>query len=504
MRNKTLRVLILTVLVSTVSGITSGAETGNPFRDITCGDTVRIEIQEAILNALENNPLIVLQRLQPTLSKTFVSQERAVYDPELSLGASMSQTKQQRFLGSRPEPFDLVSDRSQYDIGISQQLPTGTSLSANASVVGNESSIYKDQYFGSISVTINQALLQGFGIGTNLADLRKANIDYEISDLEFLAIAEEVVASVQQAYWDLYLAQDEVMIQEQSLALTLKLLDESMERVQVGRLPELELAAVHAEVAIRREALIDAQSRYEQARLLFISLLNPCQKRVWAQTHMPVDTPFVPINPLDSLTVHEELGLTYRADLRQARLMVNRSDIDVVQTRNGLLPRLDFFVTLGRTTYSTTLREATPDLNSPFYEVNGGLTFALPVPNRSARAAASRAKLSREQYEISLRNMERLVQLDVRSAYVEVLRSKEQIEATKVSYQLQQKKLDAELEKFRVGRSTNFLVLQAQRDVTASQLDEARAIVAHLNALVDLHLMEGTLLKRLGINASGD
>jgi len=100
--------------------------------------------------------------------------------------------------------------------------------------------------------------------------------------------------------------------------------------------------------------------------------------------------------------------------------------------------------------------------------------------------------------------MERLVQLDVRSAYVEVLRSKEQIEATKVSYQLQQKKLDAELEKFRVGRSTNFLVLQAQRDVTASQLDEARAIVAHLNALVDLHLMEGTLLKRLGINASGD
>ncbi|MBN1154725.1 TolC family protein [candidate division KSB1 bacterium] len=499
MRNK-IALIVLILFSYHVPATLPAAETDNPFRYIACGDTVPMGIEEAILRALENNPMIVVQRLQPELAETFVNQQRAAYDPELNLAASMSQTKQQRFLGSRPEPFDLVSDRSEYDIGISQQLPTGTSISANASIVGNESSIYKDQFFGSVSVTINQALLQGFGIGTNLANLRKSKIDYDISALELRALAEEVAASVQQSYWDLYLAQNEILIHEQSLALTMKLLDESMERVQVGRLPELELAAVHAEVAIRQESLIDAQSRYEQARLHFISLMNPSDNTIWDQTPVPVDTPFIPQNPLDSLCTHEKLGLTYRADLKQARLMVNRSDIDVVQTRNGLLPRLDFFVTLGRTTYSTTLREATPDLKSPFYEVNGGLSFALPVPNRDARAQANRARISKEQYEISVQNLERLVRLDVRSAYVEVLRSKEQIEATRVSYQLQQKKLDAELEKFRVGRSTNFLVLQAQRDVTASQLDEARAIVAYINALVNLQLMEGTLLNRLGIN----
>ena len=69
---------------------------------------------------------------------------------------------------------------------------------------------------------------------------------------------------------------------------------------------------------------------------------------------------------------------------------------------------------------------------------------------------------------------------------------------------MQEKKLTAELEKFRVGKSTNFLVLQVQRDYTASQLDEARAMVAYLNALVDLYVSEGSLLERRGINAGLD
>ena len=81
-----------------------------------------------------------------------------------------------------------------------------------------------------------------------------------------------------------------------------------------------------------------------------------------------------------------------------------------------------------------------------------------------------------------------------------MLRSQQQIEATRVTRELQERKLEAELEKFRVGKSTNFLVLQAQRDVTASHLNEARAQVLYLSALTNLYLMEGTLLDRRGMD----
>ena len=64
--------------------------------------------------------------------------------------------------------------------------------------------------------------------------------------------------------------------------------------------------------------------------------------------------------------------------------------------------------------------------------------------------------------------------------------------------------MDAELEKFRVGKSTNFLVLTAQSIFTAGKLDEARAMVDYLNALIDLYHLQGTLLERRGIESPAE
>ena len=471
----------------------------NLFDQLQKADTLEIDLQEAILTALEHNPSLSIQRLQPKISNTLVKEQGAIFDPTIAASATKTKIKQQRFLGSRPDPFELISDRSQYDVGISQNLPTGTTISANASISTSLSSIYTDQFSGNVGITVTQSLLQGFGLGTNLANLRSAKIDYEISKAELKGVAEEIIASTEKAYWDLYLTKEEIDIQQRSLELANKQLKESQERVAVGKLPELELAAVHAEVATRNEALIDAQSQYEQSRLSFLYLLNPSDQASWATVPFPIDKPFVPIDTLDTIEVHEQLGMKYRPDLQQAQLSLKKGEIEITRTRNGLLPRLDFFITFGRTTYSKTFRDAIPDIHSPFYNINGGLTFFFPVTDRQAIVQYSRAKYSKEQMELALKNMERLVQWDVRSAYIEVLRSKEQITATRVARELQSQKLDAELEKFRVGKSTNFLVLQAQRDFTASQLNEARSMVAYLNALVDLYLVEGTLLERRGI-----
>ncbi|HDQ00769.1 MAG TPA: TolC family protein [bacterium] len=464
-------------------------------------DTLSITLREAILTALENNPTVTIQRLQPQIAETYVLEHRGDYDPNLSATTTRDETKMQRFLGSRPEPFELTSERSQYELSLSQKLPTGTVISAGAAMFGSYSSIYTDQFSGNVDITVTQALLQGFGIGVNLANLRKANLDLEISNEELKAVAEQIIADMESAYWNLYLAGEEVKINSQSLELAKQQLQESEERVRVGKLARLELAAVHAELAARQEALIDAQSRYEQARLLFIFLLNPNIPDPWRNHPRLEDAPIIPTDSLDDIGYHVQAGLKFRPDLRQARLNIKKGAIDVTLTRNGLLPRLDLFITLGRTTYAQSFREAVPDVKSPFYSVSGGLSFSFPVLDSKARAQYARAQLSQQQKQLLVKNMERLVERDVRSAFTEVKRSRQQIVATRVTRQLQNEKWLAELEKFRVGKSTNYLVLQAQRDLTASQIDEASAIVRHLNALINLYLMDGTLLDRCGINA---
>ncbi len=465
-------------------------------------DTLRINLQDAIFMALERNPDMSIQRLAPAIAKSYVDEQRSDFDPTLTVSATRDESKTQRFLGARPEPFELTSQRTQYNAGISETLPTGTALSIDASIMGSTSNIYKPQYSGNIGLTFTQSLLRGFGIGANMANLRKARVDLEISRSELKGMAEGIVADTEKTYWDLYLAAEEIHIQEESLRLANRQLSESLERVAVGKLPELELAAVRAEVAKRQGALIDAQSRYEQARLDFLFLLNPTDRASWSTVPIPIDRPSVSADSLDDISVHEELALQYRPDLEQARLAYRRGELDVTYTKNGLLPRLDFFITLGKTSYARTFKDALPDIESPFYNVNAGVSFDFPIPNRKARAQTTRAKRSKEQLEYALHNMERMVQRDIRSAYVEVLRTRQQIEATQVTRILQEKNLEAELEKFRVGKSTNLLVLQVQRDFTASQLDGIQATVNYLNALVNLYLMEGTLLDRKGINVS--
>ncbi|MFC1508273.1 TolC family protein [Candidatus Omnitrophota bacterium] len=495
--------VIVTLLLITGSSAASdfGSSENNPFDNLSGENLLHLGVRDAIFIALEHNPTVTIERLNPEITHTRADELRADFDPEISVTADQNHVKYQRHYGYVKEPANINSTRENYYLEISETLPTGTSVSAEVFMTGSVNNLYTDQYTGGFGLTITQSLLQGFGLKANLADLRKAKLDVEITKAELKAVAEHVIAEVEKAYWNLYLTIEEIAIREKSLELANRQLQESLERVEVGKLPELELAAVHAEVAARRGELIDTWSRHEQARLRLLYLMNPSDDNPWSIKPVLSDKPFLPEDTLDVISTHEELGLKYRPDLEQAKLEVRKGEIELVRTKNGLLPRLDVFITLGRTAYAMEFRDAYPDPTSRFYNASAVIVFAYPVKNRKARAQVVRAQRSKDQMEQSIKNMERLVHMDVRSAYIEVVRSREQIEATRVTRTLQERNLEAEHTKFRVGKSTNYLVLQAQRDFIASQLDEARSMVSYLKALIDLYVMEGTLLDRRSINS---
>jgi len=473
-----------------------------PATDTTSSaDTLSIGLQQAILLCLQNNSTVTIQRLTPDIMSTYIKERKAAFDPQLDVTGQQTNTKSQRRLGAQPKPFPLEEKRFDVSAQVSEELPTGTSVAVSSGMSGSTTDLYTDQYTGNLGLSVTQSLLRGFGFRANLADLRKARLDVDISRSELKGVAEKTVSDMEKSYWDLYLAGQETGINQKSLELAQQQLAESQERVNVGKLAELELAAVNAEVSARKSALIDAQSKYEQARLRFLYLLNPDTGSFWSRYPALVDKPFIPVDTLDGIGIHEELGMKFRPDLIQARLSLKKGDLDLARTKNGLLPKLDFFITLGKTSYAASFGGAYPDLSSPYYQVNAGLNFAMPVPNRTGSAQLARARYSQKQQNLAVKNMEKLVQLDIRSAHIEVLRSRQQIQATRVTRELQEKKLAAELEKFRVGKSTNYLVLQAQRDFTTSLLTEARSMVAYLIALVDLYYCEGTLLERRGISS---
>jgi len=91
----------------------------------------------------------------------------------------------------------------------------------------------------------------------------------------------------------------------------------------------------------------------------------------------------------------------------------------------------------------------------------------------------------------------------VRTAYIEVLRTREQVAAKTETRRLREESLRSEMEKFRVGKSTSIIVGGAQRDLLRSRLTEAQARADYLKALTELYRVEGTLLPRRGLEAPG-
>jgi outer membrane protein TolC len=208
--------------------------------------------------------------------------------------------------------------------------------------------------------------------------------------------------------------------------------------------------------------------------------------------------------PLEAVADHLALAGRFRPELNQARLLVDRNELELVKTKNGLLPRLDLFVTLGKSGYSDSFGRSVSDVfTRDTYDALVGVSVEYPLGNRGPRAQDERARLTRDQSKDALSNLAQLVELDVRTAYLEVVRSREQLSATAATRKLQEEKLRAETGKFDAGRSTTLQVAQVQRDLEASQISEVRAVADYLKAFVELYRLEGSLLDRRGISAPG-
>lgn len=461
-------------------------------------------IQKAILMALENNQGLKVERLSPAIRYTFEGEERAAFDPVVGWDLSTSRERTRSRGGSGSGLDSSTSERTSAEAWLQQYLPTGTTLNVtgSATLTGSGHSLYSDKFETSrVGLSVTQALLRGYGLDVNLASLRQARLDTLLSHYELRAFVESLLADVEETYWDYALAERQIEIYTQSLRLAEQQLSETEERIGVGKLAETELAAAQAEVALRREALINARSLLAKTRLLFLRLLNP--PGLWGRQVALQMQPAVPETKLDDIEAHVQVALKMRPDLNEAKLRVRRGDLEIVKTRNGLLPKLDLFVELGKSGYSRSLGHSIGDIGGKGYDALVGLTYEFPVGNRAANARHDRAVLTARQLREAVDNLAQLAQVDVRSAYLEVERTREQVVATAATRKFKEEALRAETEKFRVGKSTSFLVAQAQRDLVASQIAEVEAVVNLLKGLVELYRTESSLLERRGVQAPG-
>lgn len=467
--------------------VQNAADAGGPGSGMT--------IEDAVFMALGNNRALHVQRLDPQIRATFIDQERALFDPVL-----FGQVQAGRERYKSPVVGDTFTDTTGgAEIGISGMLPTGTGYDADLSMDQTSRELSDDIHQTRIGMTVTQALLQGRGVSVNMAAVRQATLDTRMSEYELTGFAQALVAQVESTYWEYVLALQQVEIVEESRNLAEQQLAETRQRVRVGNIAETEIAAARAEVALREEALINVKSRVDTLNAMLIRLLGSSRTMAASRDISPETRPEIPPDPLENLSDHIAVAMRMRPDLLQAQILRERGDLEIIRTRNGLLPRLDLFVRLGKTGYADSFSGSAKDLDGDGYDVLAGIQVSRSVSQLGPKASHRRALLQREQQDLSVENMKDLIREDVELAYIEVRRTLRLVSATEVTRRFQEETLRSETAKFRVGRSTALLVAQAQRDLLQSRVAEVEAITNYLNARINFYLMEGSLLQRRGI-----
>lgn len=492
----------------------------------------------AILSALLNNRSIEVARLSPRIAATYVPEARAAFDPALlatvsaghtsrpavsnfsaSTGASMAggsgaggstsalQSAAQ-LLYQTGRIFSVLeqaerriddTDDARASATLEQTLPTGTMLYLTGVASGEDSDVSGDAYAGSWTVGVTQPLLEGAGRTVNLVALRQAGNRAAQGEHAFRAELIDVVRRVELAYWDLVLAQAVLDIREFAVALADEQLRQDEQRFRVGKVIEGDVMASRAEKASRMADLTDAQSAIRARNIALVRLLNPDMAEPWAVTFDPADAPDIVEVAVDA-AVSEQLSLQYRPELAQAKLDAANRDLDLVRTRNALLPRLDLFAEYGHSSFGEGSGGIGRYLDDPVYDdYRVGVQFQAPLLNRAEKARHERARLSADQAELLVADIEQAITAEVRQAVIEVQRQWERIGATQEALKSRAEQLRIAAGRNAAGKTTNLDLLIVQRDFIQAQVDEITAKVRYIQALTELYAAEGALLERRGV-----
>ena len=466
-----------------------------------------MSLPDCIQQALAHNLDVQIQRVNPQISLFNLDSAYAGYDPVFNFSGlhRYNNTGAEFQSGQRIAGSQYNSDT--YSSGFSGGTPWGMTydLRGSASSTAGNNPWTNGTFLpiqnssGQAGLGLTQPLLKNFWIdGTRLTiRLNKNRLQYSEQGVRGQIISS--VTAVENAYYELIFAQDNVKVQQEALDLAQTQLDQDRQRVQIGSLAPLDVQQDEAQVAKNQATVISALSALGTADRVLKNLITDEYSKWYAADIRPSTALQAPLQLFD-LQDSWNQGMTQRPDLLQARLNVELQGIQLKYLKNQVFPALDLIGSYGFNgaggQFGDTFNQMN-EANRVFYTY--GAQLSMPLSNVGPRNQLKAGKGSLKQLLLQLKQLEQSVMVEIDNA-VGVARSDyEGVKATRQARVYAEAALDAEQKKYTVGKSTTFTVLQLQNNLTAARLQEIRALVDYNKALAALAAAEGSTLERNSI-----
>ena len=389
---------------------------------------------------------------------------------------------------------------------------------------------------------VSQPLLQGFGSLPNTRFIQIAKNNREISDVAFRLQVITTVDQIENLYWNLVYAFENVRVQQEALAFAQKTLSDNEKAVQVGTLPPIQVVSAQSTVASNQQALTVAQTNLELQELLMKNALSRNLKDPLLAGAQVIPTSTIQLPQQEPVVPTEDLineALEHRAELAESRIDLTTRNINIKAVRNAMLPTLDLYAYYGGSgiggsvnpallppplgtcsssaafgrcfqadeaappfrsggpvSYSSTLNQL---VTSVAPDKGIGLSMNIPIRNRTAQADQVRAELEFRQAQVRLQQLENQIRIEVRNAQFDVQQNRASVDAGQAAVTLARQTLDAEQKKLEAGVSNPTAVLQMQSSLTTTESTLVSAMAAYAKARVEMDRATGLLLDNAGI-----
>jgi outer membrane protein TolC len=488
---------------------------------------VQLTLDEAVKLALDRNLDISVQRLNPQTFDFSLASLRATYRPSLTSQVSAASTTNPSTstISGNAAGSGITQSVQNYNGGVAQNIPWGggslaVQLNNTRTSTTSATSLFNPSFNPNWSMQYTQPLLRGFSIDSTRQQLVVTRLNQDISEVQLQATIINTLSNVRNAYWDYVFSVQAVDVAKQSVDLAEQLVKDNQTRVEVGTMAPIDVVQAQSQAATQRQNLVTAQATMRTAELALKRLIVAgTNDPNWNAQIDPVDRPDFQPQPIN---VEEAVrkALSARTDLTIAEKNLQANTETLKFLHNQTLPQADLvarygLVGLGGTQFITTGSGITrqvigtvpggySDALSSLFGANYpqwtlSLNLSYPLGTSTADAAVARARIQVNQTEAQMHQIELQVATDVTNAAVQAQSNIERVQAAQAARQLAQQQLDAENSKFEVGMSTNYLVVQAQRDLATAQNNELQAILAYRKSLVELDRLQQTTLQNTGV-----
>ncbi|MBN2199153.1 MAG: TolC family protein [Candidatus Aminicenantes bacterium] len=478
---------------------------------------VNLSLEECILKTLKNNLGLAVEVLTPELADVSVTLAGEKFLPALSF--SYAQQDQNSASYSFLDASEMVSTiQNDSTAQFSQLLPTGGSLTASLTQYKTETNrrfqSINPRYGSTLRFSFSQPLLRDFGFKMSRRDILLARNNRDISEQNLAQVLEDTVYAAESAYWNLVYSIENLNVRRQSLKLARELLEKNRAEIDAGVLPPIEILTAESDVATRTADILEAEAMVKNSEDLLKTIINLPAERDDAEAVLivPTDSPSIAGEDCILERCLQE-AMENRPDLRGARIDLRNKDLNLSYARNQLFPDLrlqasywspgisgDQIIYEGGNALTGQIIGTIPGPSSDalkdalrFRYRNWSLSLTLnySLNNILTRASFALSKLSFDQARLRLKNQEQQIFLEVKTAVRAVQTNSQRVEAYRSARELAEKKLEAEEEKFKVGLSTNYFILQYQRDLAAAQIMELKAKVDYNISLANLKRVQG-------------